>query len=87
MKCRFCDGQVFVGHQVCHLDILVDDSGAFLDNMPGGAEASIYESNTPFGPFQCCGCGAVYDELKDKRKRPVPSKDGNGLEIARKTQI
>lgn len=40
MKCRFCDGQVFVGHQVCHLDILVDDSGAFLDNMPGGAEAS-----------------------------------------------
>lgn len=68
MKCRFCDGQVFVGHQVCHLDILVDDSGAFLDNMPGGAEASIYESNTPFGPFQCCGCGAVYDELKDGQK-------------------
>ena len=63
MKCRFCDGQVFVGHQVCHLDILVDDSGAFLDNMPGGAEASIYESNTPFGPFQCCGCGAVYDAV------------------------
>lgn len=65
MKCRFCDGQVFVGHQVCHLDILVDDSGAFLDNMPGGAEASIYESDPPFGPFQCCGCGAVYDELKE----------------------
>ena len=68
MKCRFCDGQVFVGHQVCHLDILVDDSGVFLDNMPGGAEASIYESNTPFGPFRCCGCGAVYDELKDGQK-------------------
>ena len=65
MKCRFCDGQVFVGHQVCHLDILVDDSGAFLDNMPGGTEASIYESDTPFGPFQCCSCGAVYDELKE----------------------
>lgn len=64
MKCKFCDGQVFVGHQVCHMDILVDDSGAFLDNMPSGAEASIYESDTPFGPFQCCGCGAVYDELK-----------------------
>ena len=30
MKCRFCDGQVFVGHQVCHLDILVDDSVYFL---------------------------------------------------------
>ncbi len=59
MKCRFCNGERFVGHQVCHMDVLVDGSGAFLDNMPSGAAASIYESNTPFGPFQCCGCGAV----------------------------
>ena len=65
MKCRFCNGERFVGHQVCHMDILVDGSGAFLDNMPSGAAASIYESNTPFGPFQCCGCGAVYGELED----------------------
>lgn len=51
MKCRFCDGQVFVGHQVCHLDILVDDSGAFLDNMPGGAEHPSMKATHPLDHF------------------------------------
>lgn len=40
----------------------------FLIICPAVPRHPIYESNTPFGPFQCCGCGAVYDELKDGQK-------------------
>lgn len=31
--------------------------------MPGGI--AIYDTGNPYGPFQCTGCGAVYDELTD----------------------
>lgn len=66
MKCKFCGCEVFTGHQVCHMDVLVDgNTGCFLSNMRGGADAAIYEAGDPFGPFQCCGCGAEYDELAE----------------------
>ena len=66
MNCKYCGSERFVGHQIVRMDVLVcGASGNFLDNMPGGAEASIYDSETPYGPFQCCGCGAEYDELQE----------------------
>ncbi len=65
MKCKFCGSSMFIGHQVCRMDVLVGEVGEFADNLPGGAEANIYDSEAPYGPFTCQNCGAEYEELKD----------------------
>lgn len=61
MKCKYCNSERFTAHQVCRLDVIVDDTGEFLENAHKDAAQSIYDSNKPYGPFQCCGCGAEYD--------------------------
>lgn len=66
MKCKFCGGTKFIGHQRCRMDVFVGENGDFSDNLPGGADANIYESETPYGPFTCCGCGAEYEEIRDE---------------------
>ncbi len=64
MVCKSCGCSTFWGHQICRADILVSGlTGEFCGNMPGGI--AIYDTGNPYGPFQCTGCGAVYDELTD----------------------
>lgn len=77
MVCKECGCSIFFGHQVCRLDILVSGlTGDFYDNMPGGI--SIYDSGNPYGPFQCTGCGSVYEELKgDAAPRSGPIEGWN----------
>lgn len=65
MKCKFCGGTEFIGHQTCRMDVLVDENGDFSENLHGGADANIYDSEAPYGPFTCCGCGAEYEEIRD----------------------
>lgn len=59
MVCKHCGGNQFTAHQRVYMDIVVDGNNLFEEQMPGG----IYESETPYGPYQCCGCGAEYEDL------------------------
>ena len=64
MVCKSCGCSTFLFLQICRADILVSGlTGEFCGNMPGGI--AIYDTGNPYGPFQCTGCGAVYDELTD----------------------
>lgn len=74
MKCKFCGSDLFYGHQVCHMDILVDEDENYYDGVHEDLCYDIYDSNAPFGPFQCCGCGAEYDELTDGEPFSEPIK-------------
>lgn len=61
MKCKYCNGDTFFARQVCRLDVIVDGNGEFLENAHSDAAQAIYDSEKPYGPYQCCGCGAEYD--------------------------
>lgn len=65
MKCEHCGGELFVAHQICRLDVLVDGTGQFVDGVHKDIALDIYDSEHPYGPYQCCGCGAEYDALED----------------------
>lgn len=65
MKCKCCGGSRFIGHQILRADILVDENGKFADNLFGGLEPNIYDSEKPYGPFTCMNCGAEYNTLND----------------------
>lgn len=63
MKCLKCGNDTFIGHQIIRADILVDENGDFCENLPGGLEPHIYDSEKPYGPFTCTKCGAEYEEI------------------------
>ena len=63
-KCQFCGGKIFTAKQELRADVLVDAKGAFYDNFPGGVEANC-EAESPYGDFQCIGCGAEYESLEN----------------------
>lgn len=62
MKCK-CGNDKFYASQVAYIDIVVDENGTFLDNRYMTADESIYEVDSPYGPFVCTKCGAEYDHL------------------------
>lgn len=64
MVCKHCKNNRFIGHQIIRADILVDESGDFVENLPEGLEAHVYDSEKPYGPFTCTKCGAEYDTLE-----------------------
>lgn len=66
MRCRHCNNNQFIGHQILRTDVLVDEEGNFADNLPGGLESHVYDSEKPYGPFTCTKCGAEYDELPEE---------------------
>lgn len=74
MKCKHCGGEMFTAHQLCRMDVLVNESGDFLSDMPDGP--AIYDAENPYGPFQCCGCGAEYDELAEGEESTSGPIDG-----------
>ncbi len=65
MTCE-CGNEKFVAHQRCRVDIVVDGDNNFLDNLITDKELgnSVYDSETPYGPYQCTECGKIYEELK-----------------------
>lgn len=65
MQCRICGKEEFVGHQVIRALVICDGDGGFLSNMTDGLSASIYDSEKPYGPFECNYCGAEYEDLTE----------------------
>lgn len=59
MKCKFCGGNRFIGHQTAYHDIIVDGDANFEEDI------SCYDSDNPYGPFACAACGAEYEKLTD----------------------
>lgn len=74
-KCPYCGNDVFSAHQICHLDVLVDPDGKFLENdsADGFADTAIYEGETPFGPYTCTHCGAEFEDLQTMKVSSEPS--------------
>ncbi len=64
-RCPFCGSKRFIGHQLIRADVYVDENGTYDDNLPGGLEAHIYDSERPYGPFTCDKCGHEFDELPE----------------------
>jgi len=66
-----CGNERFVGHQVCRIDVIVDGHNDFQDNLVSDKEIgdSIYDSETPYGPYTCTECGAEYEDLSLRRSR------------------
>lgn len=62
LVCPKCgQSEVFIGHQVVRMDVYVDSDGEFTENLPGGPEANIYDSEMPYGPFTCPKCNTEFD--------------------------
>ena len=66
-RCPFCGSKRFIGHQIIRAEVYVDENGDFDDNLPGGLEAHIYDSEKPYGPFTCDKCGHEFNELPEHR--------------------
>lgn len=72
--CPRCGCSRFTGNQNVSMEVIVDGSGEWLENIEGG----IYESERPFGPFVCRECRTCYDNL------PIPvSEDEVASKIAK----
>lgn len=51
----------FYAHQRLYADIIVNSNGDFASNLDCGLEAAVYNSDPPYGPYTCCGCGCEFD--------------------------
>ena len=72
MACK-CGGNRFVSRQRCYHDVVVDDANMFIENC-GDGDSSIYDAETPYGPYTCLQCEKVWDTLptyKVKRLKTV----------------
>jgi hypothetical protein len=60
-KCE-CGNDRFLAHQKCFHDVIVDGNNNWQENNDqcGG---SVYESENPYGPYKCCSCGKITNEL------------------------
>lgn len=57
-KC-VCGSQRFIANQICRHEVLVDQKGNWMKDLPAG----IYDAENPYGPFICRSCGRSYDGL------------------------
>lgn len=71
-RCPFCGSERFIGHQLMRANVYVGSDGYFEDNLPGGLEPSIYDSEKPYGPFTCDQCGQEFDELPEYKRVRLP---------------
>ncbi|MCC2255549.1 hypothetical protein LKD70_14185 [Ruminococcus sp. CLA-AA-H200] len=65
MKKCVCGNTTFYAHQVCRLDIVVDGDNEFVRNAFATADASIYDSGNPYGPYTCTSCNREYGDWDD----------------------
>ena len=71
MKC-VCGNDQFYAHQIVRTDVIVNGNNVFESNPlsmnrdTGMVEEffSIYDSEPPYGPYECTVCGREYEELK-----------------------
>ena len=71
-KCE-CGSTEFRAHQIVRMDVIVDGDNQWEENLTQDAAASIYDAETPYGPYTCRNCGRVYnslDELPDSECDP-----------------
>jgi len=60
--CPYCGGKEFIGQQKISHSVIVDAEGNWVKDN------SVYDSEDPFGPFECSNCGELFDELPIVRK-------------------
>ena len=67
MKCKKCGNNKFYAHQLCRMDVIVDENGEFEDNVhPEAMGQDIYDSGKPYGPFTCTKCGWEYEKDEER---------------------
>lgn len=71
-RCPICSGTKFTGHQLVRTFVYVNEYGNYMEDLPGGIEANVYDSEKPYGPFECVGCGKEYDELPEEERVTLP---------------
>ncbi len=57
--CKNCGHSMFVAHQVCYHNVLVNGAKFFQ------ADRGVYESEKVYGPYQCDLCGKEYEDLPE----------------------
>lgn len=55
--CPKCGARRFIAHQVVRMDVIVDGDNNWEES------GKIYDSETPYGPYECENCGWQTDEL------------------------
>jgi hypothetical protein len=58
MVCPFCGCDHFYARQLCYHDIIVDNDCNFI------SDEGIYDSEKPYGDFECTDCGAEFSDLE-----------------------
>ena len=66
MKCE-CGNDKFTAHQVCHMDVIVNEFNEWQENTPDD-KSCCYDSGNPFGPYTCTKCGKEYPDLSERRE-------------------
>jgi len=64
LKCPKCGStESFAAHQIVRMDIVVDGNNEFVMPLCGENKesASIYDSETPYGPYTCTKCNQEFD--------------------------
>jgi hypothetical protein len=61
MKCE-CGNDKFYAHQVCRMDVIVNEHNDWEKNSPDDNSA-CYDADSPYGPYRCTKCNKEYEEL------------------------
>ena len=67
--CPDCGCSSFYAHQQCRVDIVVDNNNNFVQNLIDDKDLgdSVYDSETPYGPYQCIECGKEFEEIPKEK--------------------
>lgn len=57
MKCKKCGHNQFIANQVAYDEILVDETGDFIEVI------RTVDAEKPEGPYTCANCGEEYEDL------------------------
>lgn len=63
MECK-CGHNRFYAHQLCRVDVIVDEDGNWESNTGKDNTIVVYDAENPYGPFTCTKCGEEYEEIK-----------------------
>jgi DNA-directed RNA polymerase subunit RPC12/RpoP len=60
-KCSKCGSCQFLGNLRMHVVVVVDGENNFIKHHKEVEES--YANEEPHGPYECCECGALYNEI------------------------